>query len=193
MEHHFMCHLPFVCPLWASLVAQILKNLPTMQDSSVWSLGWEDSLEKEMATHSSILAWRIPWTWWATVLGVKKSWTWLRDFHSLFGEISILVFLSILFFSFLELYDLFVYFANYSLVSLIICKFSPLPYVVFSFCLRLPSLWKILSAWLGPIGSYFTQSNCVFRKIDMTSAAGRLWTDGCLYSVLPHPCQVLLL
>ena len=76
--------------------------MPTMQDSSVWSLGWEDSLEKEMATHSSILAWRIPRTWRATVLGVKKSWTWLSDFHSLFGEICILVFcpfFSCLFFS----------------------------------------------------------------------------------------------
>ena len=38
------------------------KNLPAMQETQVWSLGWEDSLEKETATHSSILAWRIPWT-----------------------------------------------------------------------------------------------------------------------------------
>ena len=44
---------------WASLVAQ---NLPTMQATWVRSLGWEDPLEKEMATHSSILAWRILWT-----------------------------------------------------------------------------------------------------------------------------------
>ena len=48
--------------LWASLVAQMVKNLPAMQGSSVPSLGREDSLEKAMATHSSILAWRIPWT-----------------------------------------------------------------------------------------------------------------------------------
>ena len=46
----------------ASLVAQRVKNLPSMQETQVQSLGWEDSLEKEMATHSSILAWRIPWT-----------------------------------------------------------------------------------------------------------------------------------
>ena len=46
----------------ASLVAQRLKRLPAMQETWVWSLGWEDPLEKEMATHSSILAWRIPWT-----------------------------------------------------------------------------------------------------------------------------------
>ena len=46
----------------ASLVAQMVKNPPAMQETQVWSLGWEDPLEKEMATHSSILAWRIPWT-----------------------------------------------------------------------------------------------------------------------------------
>ena len=47
---------------WASLVAQTVKNLPVMQGTQVQFLGWEDCLEKEMATHSSILAWRIPWT-----------------------------------------------------------------------------------------------------------------------------------
>ena len=47
---------------WASLVAQRLKHLPVMWETWVRSLGWEDPLEKEMATHSSILAWRIPWT-----------------------------------------------------------------------------------------------------------------------------------
>ena len=46
----------------ASLVAQSVKNLPTVQETGVWSLGWEDPLEKEMATHSSILAWKITWT-----------------------------------------------------------------------------------------------------------------------------------
>ena len=40
----------------------MVKNLPAMQETQVRSLGWEDPLEKEMATHSSILAWRIPWT-----------------------------------------------------------------------------------------------------------------------------------
>ena len=45
-----------------SLVAQTVRRLPTMQESRVQSLGQEDLLEKEMATHSSILAWRIPWT-----------------------------------------------------------------------------------------------------------------------------------
>ena len=44
------------------LAAQMIKNLPAMQESQVPSLGWEDPLEKQMATHSSILAWRILWT-----------------------------------------------------------------------------------------------------------------------------------
>ena len=48
--------------LWASLVVQKVKNLPAMQETWVQSLGQEDPLEKGMATHSSILAWRIPWT-----------------------------------------------------------------------------------------------------------------------------------
>ena len=47
--------------LWASLVAQMVKHLPVMQETQVLSLGQEDPLEKEMATHSSTLAWKIPW------------------------------------------------------------------------------------------------------------------------------------
>ena len=46
---------------WASLVSQLVKNLPAMRETWVPSLGWEDPLEKEMATHSSTLALRIPW------------------------------------------------------------------------------------------------------------------------------------
>ena len=46
---------------WASLVAQIVSNLLARQETWVRSLGWEDSLKKGMETHSSILAWRIPW------------------------------------------------------------------------------------------------------------------------------------
>ena len=52
---------PLQC-FWASLVAQLVKNLPAMQETWVLSLGWEDPLEKEMAAHSSTLAWKIPWT-----------------------------------------------------------------------------------------------------------------------------------
>ena len=47
---------------WASLVAQLVKNLPAMWETWVQSLDWEDPLEKGKATHSSILAWRFPWT-----------------------------------------------------------------------------------------------------------------------------------
>ena len=47
---------------WASLVAQLVKNMTAMRETWIQSLGWEDPLEKGKATHSSILAWRIPWT-----------------------------------------------------------------------------------------------------------------------------------
>ena len=47
--------------MWASMVAQMVKNLPAMPETQVLSLGWEDPLEKEIATHSSILVWEIPW------------------------------------------------------------------------------------------------------------------------------------
>ena len=63
---------------WASLVAQMLKNPPAMQETWVQSLGWEDPLEEDMATYSSILDWRIPMNrgaWWTTVHGVTKSQT----------------------------------------------------------------------------------------------------------------------
>ena len=64
-------------------MAQIIKNPPAMQETWVRSLGWEDPLEEGMATHSSILAWRIPvdrGAWRATVHGVAKSRTRLSDF-----------------------------------------------------------------------------------------------------------------
>ena len=56
--------LVFCPPLaaWASLEAQLVKNLPAMQETWVQFLGWEDPLEKGKTTHSSILAWRVPWT-----------------------------------------------------------------------------------------------------------------------------------
>ena len=55
----------------------MVKNLPAMQETWVQSLGWEDPLEKEKATHSRILAWRIPWT---VVPGAAQSRTGLSDF-----------------------------------------------------------------------------------------------------------------
>ena len=64
--------------LWASLIAPLVKNPPTMQEAPVQFPGWEDPLEKGRATHSSILAWRIRWT---TVHGVEKSRPRLSDFH----------------------------------------------------------------------------------------------------------------
>ena len=72
----------FSKPIHASLMAQAVKNLPALRETRVWSLGWEDPLEEGMATHSSILAWRIPMdrgAWRATVHGVTKSRTQLND------------------------------------------------------------------------------------------------------------------
>ena len=68
-------HRCFIYPLrffWlASLMGQMVKNLPAMRETRVWSLGQEEPLEKEMATHCSILAWRIPWT--KEPAGLQKS------------------------------------------------------------------------------------------------------------------------
>ena len=69
--------------MMASLMAQRIKSLPAMRETWVWSLGREEPLEKEIATHSSILAWRILMdrgAWWATAHRFLKSWTWLSDF-----------------------------------------------------------------------------------------------------------------
>ena len=65
----------------AYLVAQMVKNPPIMQETLVQSLGQEDPLEEGMATHFSILIWKIPWTgaWRAAVHGVAKSRTQLND------------------------------------------------------------------------------------------------------------------
>ena len=63
---------------WACLMAQLVKNLPSMRETWVPSLDWADPLEKGKVTHSSILAWRIPWT---IVHGVTKSRTVPSDFH----------------------------------------------------------------------------------------------------------------
>ena len=65
-------------------MAQTVKNLPAMQETRVRSLGRYDPLEEGMATHSSVLAWRIPWTeepGGLQSMGVPKSWTRLSDFH----------------------------------------------------------------------------------------------------------------
>ena len=54
--------LVFIKFQWTSLVAQTVRSLPAMQETRVWSLSWEDPLEKGMTSHFSILAWKIPWT-----------------------------------------------------------------------------------------------------------------------------------
>ena len=60
---HFSCSTrAFYCCGFSSLVAQTVKRLSTMRETQVWALGWEDPLEKEMAIHSSTIAWKIPWT-----------------------------------------------------------------------------------------------------------------------------------
>ena len=67
---------------WPSKEALVVKNLPTMLETWVRSLGWEDPLEEGMATHSSILAWRIPWTEEPGGLQFmgSQSWTQLKGF-----------------------------------------------------------------------------------------------------------------
>ena len=79
-------HVSYIklCKLWASLVAQLVKNLPAVWETWIPSLGWEDPLEKGKATHFSILAWRIPWT---TVHGVAKSQTQQSDIHFLSNKL----------------------------------------------------------------------------------------------------------
>ena len=72
----------FDCAGTASLVAQMVKNLPAMRETWVRSLGWEDPLEEGVATHSNILDWRILMdrgAWQAAVHGVAKSWTQMSD------------------------------------------------------------------------------------------------------------------
>ena len=73
---------PQLTSLWAFLMTQAIKNLPSMQETWVWSLGWEDPLEKGVASYSVILAWRIPWTEEPGRLysnGVAKGQTWLSN------------------------------------------------------------------------------------------------------------------
>ena len=85
------------CVLWASLVAQLVKNLPAMQETWIPSLGPVDPLEKEMATHSSIPAWRIRWTGKPGRLQSMESQRvghdWVTNTHSVFlTSVSLLLF-----------------------------------------------------------------------------------------------------
>ena len=79
-QQRTFCHMLWF--VWAFLVAQLVKNLPAKQETWVWSLDQEDPLEKGVATHSSILAWRIPLTEDPAGLqsmGSQRLWTWLSD------------------------------------------------------------------------------------------------------------------
>ena len=70
-------------------VIVMVENLPAMQETWVWSLGWEDPLKKGMATHSSILAWRIPWTekpGWLQSMGCRVWHDWAADTHRFGGN-----------------------------------------------------------------------------------------------------------
>ena len=73
--------------LWTSLVAQMVKNLPVIRKTAVQSLDWEDPLEKGMATHFSILAWRIPWTEEPGRLQSMESQRVRHDFHFHFSPV----------------------------------------------------------------------------------------------------------
>ena len=68
------------------MVAQTIKNPPSVKQICVQSLGWEDPLEKGKATPSSILAWRLPWTEEPGRHGVPKSWTQLSNFYFHFQQ-----------------------------------------------------------------------------------------------------------
>ena len=90
-------------------MAQLVKNLPAVRKAWVRSLDWEDPLEKEMTTHSSILAWRIQWT---MVHGVPKSQTRLSSFYSQANVAIIYIVIGITFFFFfyISVYQVFLYF-----------------------------------------------------------------------------------
>ena len=78
----FLLYIRYILCINSSQVAQWVKNLPTMQERQVQSLDWEDPLEEDMTTHSSIFAWRIPMdrsALWTTVHGAMMSWIQLSD------------------------------------------------------------------------------------------------------------------
>ena len=79
----------FCRTLGGSLVAQMIKILPAMQVTEIWSLGWEDPLEKGMTIHSNIFVWKVlGWgAWWATVHGVAKSQTGLSNYPFHFWKV----------------------------------------------------------------------------------------------------------
>ena len=86
MKHKLESRLPGEMSITSdSLEAQVVKHLPAIWETRLQLLGWEDPLEKEMATHSSTLAWKIPWT---EEPGRLQSMGWQRDGHDLLTSLS---------------------------------------------------------------------------------------------------------
>ena len=77
VKHFFI----YLLAIWASLVAQLVRNPPAMRETWLRSLGWEDPMEKGKATHSSVLTWRISWTIWSMgSQGVRHDWATFTHF-----------------------------------------------------------------------------------------------------------------
>ena len=111
-------------PSRASVVAQMVKRLPTMQETRVWSLGWEGPLEKEMAIHSSTLAWKIPWT---EKSGRLQSMGWQRVRHDWGTSLSLYSITLILCCILVSYFRKLVYFFKIFLFSLLIVYHSAFP------------------------------------------------------------------
>ena len=138
----FTWHNVFKVLSWrTSLLAQTVKSLPALWETQVWSLGHENPLEKEMAIHSSILAWKIPWTE-KPVHGVAKSWTQPSDFTWCFNNKDLDFFLpSFLFLDWITF--------HYMAVSLLIYPFHQLSYIwVSAFDSRMMLLWIFIYMFL---------------------------------------------
>ena len=106
----------------ATLLAQMVKNLPTVLETQVWSLGWEDPLEQRMATHSSILAWRIPMdrgVWWTADHGVTKldttEWRTQKDCSQERGK----PFLNFTFVQFWRLHSIYSYYTTFAMFPML--------------------------------------------------------------------------
>ena len=136
---------------WASLVAQLVKNLPAMQETWVlWSLGWDDPLEKRKATHSGILAWRIPLT--EESIGSQKWQIMLSTFSCAY----------LLFVYFLSkncLFKSFAYFYIGLLVFLLCSKNS----------LNIPDTSSLSDKWFASISFHFI--GCLFTFLTVLFAA----------------------
>ena len=161
-------------------MAQRLKCLPAVWETRVRSPGWEDPLEKKMATHSSILAWRIPWREEPGVYGVEKSWTWLSDFTFTF----------ILCLDSFKVIYLFLIFRNFDLINTNSTLFA---FILFEdWCIK--HIWKALKL----VSSFMFLSDFLFLLKFWLSSINVL--DFLLYSIaflhyfllLYYPCFSVL-